>query len=254
MAGKLLYNKANRITTVSNFCKREVSEIYGVPEERIDVIPNGVRIDFFKQCSKNEKDKIMEQYNFEKALLFIKPIPRKGLHLLIRALPAILKEVPGLKLLVVGGISTNATYYKFCYNLSQRFHVKDRVLFIGWVDDVDLPKYFTVASALVLPSLYEASPITVLESMACGTPVCASKGLGLSEIITDGKDGFLVDPTNATSLAEALITLLTDNSLRQRMSFNTRKKIERHYSWDYIAEQYLRAYNKTINFELKPVF
>jgi glycosyltransferase involved in cell wall biosynthesis len=120
------------------------------------------------------------------------------------------------------------------------------VLFIGWVDDVDLPKYYAAASAYVLPSSYEALALTIIESMACGTPVCASKNWGSSEIITDGKDGFLCDPTDTLSLAKPLITILSDEALRKRMSFNAREKIERKYSWSSIADQYIETYEKTI--------
>jgi glycosyltransferase involved in cell wall biosynthesis len=247
MGGRLLYNKADRVTTVSSFCKKEVSEIYGVPEERIDSIPNGVPIDIFTtNIREEEKDKIMERYNFEKALLFLPPVPRKGLHFLIKALPALVKEVPNLKLLVAGALSTNDTYYKFCHELSQKLHVEERVLFTGWVDEIDLPKYYAAVSAYVLPSSYEAFSLTVLESMACGTPVCASKSWGSSEIITDGKDGFLRDPADTASLAEALITILNDDGLRKRMSRNAREKIERQYSWSRIADQYIETYEKTI--------
>ena len=247
MGGRLLYNRADRVTTVSSFSKHEVSEIYGVPEEKIDPVPNGAPIDLFTpNIPKAEKDQIMERYNFEKAILTLPPVPRKGLHLIIRALPAVLKEVPNLKLLVVGGIPASDTYYKFCRDLSQRLHVEDRVLFVGWVDDADLPKYYSVASAYVLPSLYEPFGITVLESMACGTPVCASRGGGMPEIITDGEDGFLFDPANPASLEEALITLLSDDALQRKMGFNARQKIEHQYSWDCIADQYIQSYKKTI--------
>jgi glycosyltransferase involved in cell wall biosynthesis len=247
IGGRLLYNKADRLTTVSVFCKHEVSKAYGVPEEKIDSIPNGVPIDLFTaNVPGNEKDKIMERYNFEKALLFLPPSARKGLHFLIKALPNVIKEVPNVKLLVVGGLPTWNTYYKFCHELSQKLHVEERVLFVGWVDDVDLPKYYAAASAYVLPSSYEAFALTVVESMACGTPVCASRSWGSSEIITDGKDGFLRDPTDTASLAEALITLLNDDALRKRMGRNARDKIERQYSWNRIADRYIETYEKTI--------
>jgi glycosyltransferase involved in cell wall biosynthesis len=247
IGGRLLYNKANRLTTVSDFCKHEVSKIYGVPEGKIDSIPNGVPIDVFTpNIRKDEKDKIMERHNFEKALLSLPPVPRKGLHLLIKALPAILKEIPNLKLLVIGAIPTSDIYYRFCIELSKRLRVEKKVLFIGWVDDIDLPEYYAAVSAFVLPSSYEALSLTVLESMACGTPVCTSKSWGSSEIITDGEDGFLCDPTNTASLAKALTTLLGDDALRKRMGFNARKKIERQYSWDNIAKQYIETYEKTI--------
>jgi glycosyltransferase involved in cell wall biosynthesis len=247
LGGRLFCNMADRVTAVSSFCKQEVSEIYGVPEEKIDSIPNGVPLELFTtNIPEKEKNKIMERYNFEKALLFLPPVPRKGLHFLIKALPNIIKEVPNLKVLVVGGLPTFDTYYKFCHELSQKLHVEERVLFVGWVDDIDLPKYYAAVSAYVLPSSYESFGLTVIESMACGTPVCASKGLGFPEIITDGEDGFLRDPADAASLAEALTTILNDDVLRKRMGHNARQKIESQYSWSKIADQYIEAYEKTI--------
>jgi glycosyltransferase involved in cell wall biosynthesis len=88
IGGRFLYNMADRLTTVTDFCKHEMSKIYGVPERKIDSIPNGVPIDIFTpNIRKEEKEKIMKRYNFEKALLFLPPVPRKGLHFLIKASP-----------------------------------------------------------------------------------------------------------------------------------------------------------------------
>jgi glycosyltransferase involved in cell wall biosynthesis len=247
IGGSLLYSKADRVIAVSNFIKQEISKIYHVREEKIDEIPNGVSTDLFTpNVPKSEKNKIKESYNFEKALLTLPPVPRKGTHLLIKALPAVIKEIPNLKLLIVGAIPTSDTYYKFCYELSKKLQVEERVSFVGWVDDVDLPKYYSVASAYVLPSLYEPFGITVLESMACGTPVCASRSGGLPEIVTDGEDGFLFDSKDTASLAENLIALLSNDALQRRMSFNARKKIENQFSWDNIAARYIKSYEKTI--------
>jgi glycosyltransferase involved in cell wall biosynthesis len=251
VGGRLLYSKADRITTVSNFAKHEFSKIYGLPEGKIDAVPNGVRTDVFTPNIKTEeKEKIIERYAFEKALLFLPPVPRKGLHFVIKALPALVKEAPNLKLLVVGGIGASDTYYKFCNKLSRKLKVEKRVLFVGWVNDVDLPKYYSVASAFVLPSSYEALPITILESMACGTPVCTSKAWGSSEIIDDGQDGFIRDPSDTNSFEEALITLLNDDALRKRMSLKCREKIKTQYSWDNIADQYIGVYEKTVESKL----
>jgi glycosyltransferase involved in cell wall biosynthesis len=246
IAGRVLFSLADRVTTVSNFTKQEVAKIYGVPKEKIDVVPNGVDTDIFTpNISKSQKEEIMERYNFEKALLFSPPVPRKGLHLLIRALPKVTKEFPHLKLLILNRIPTSDTYYRYCNDLSKKLNIEEKVIFVGWVDDADLPKYYSIAYAYVLPTLYEAFPLTVLESMACGTPVCASKWGGLSEVITHGEDGFLFDPTNTDASANILITLLSDDALRKRMGQNARKKIERQYTWDCIAEQYMKIYEKT---------
>ena len=245
--GRFLFSLADRVTTVSNFTKQEVSKIYGVPQEKIDVVPNGVPIDIFTpNIPKGQKKEIMDRYNFEKALLFISPAPIKGLHLLIKALPTIFREFTNTKLLIVGAIPSNDTYYKFCYELSKKLDVEEKVLFLGKIDHINLPVYYSVASAYVLPTLYDNCPFTVLESMACGCPVCASNVGGLPEIITDGKDGFLIGPTDIRALANTLIMLLDDNTLRKRIGLNAREKIEHKFSWDRVADRYIEVYQKTI--------
>lgn len=247
IAGRFLFSLADRVTTVSKFTKEEVSNIYGVQKEKIDVVPNGVSIDIFTpNIPKGRKEEIMNRYNFEKALLFISPAPIKGLHLLIKALPKIFKESVNTKLLILGRIPSSDTYYKFCYELSKKLNVEEKIHFLGKIDHINLPAYYSVASAYVLPSFYDNCPFTVLESMACGCPVCTSNVGGLPEIITNGKDGFLINPTNIRALANTLITLLDDDALRRRMGLNARKKIEQRYSWDCIANRYIEVYQKTI--------
>jgi glycosyltransferase involved in cell wall biosynthesis len=247
LMARILFSFADRVTTVSSFTRYEISKIYGVPEEKIDVVPNGVPTDLFTpEIPEEQKADIRKRYNFDEALLCLPPVPRKGLHIMIKALPAIVKEFPHLKLLVVGAISTSDTYYKFCYALSKKLGVHEKVVFVGWVDDVNLPKYYSVASAYVLPTLYEALPLTILESMACGTPVCASKCGGIPEIITHGEDGLLFDPKNTDTIAQILISLLSDRSLQKRLAYNARKKIEQQYSWERIAEKYIAIYKKIL--------
>jgi glycosyltransferase involved in cell wall biosynthesis len=245
--GRLLFSLTDRVTTVSNFTKQEVSKIYGVPKEKIDVVPNGVPIDIFTpNIPKEQKDEIMDRYSFEKALLFISPAPIKGLHLLIKALQIVSKVFTNTKLLVIGAIPSSDTYYKFCYELIKKLNVKKKVVFLGKIDYTDLPKYYSVASTYVLPTSYDNCPFTVLESMACGTAVCASRVGGLPEIISHGKDGLLFDPTNINSIANAIITILNDEALQRRLGFNARKKVEQRYSWDEVANQYIEVYQKTI--------
>jgi glycosyltransferase involved in cell wall biosynthesis len=247
VGGRLLYNKATRVIAVSDFSKNEVSDIYGVKKSKIDSIPNGAPIDLFSpNISKSDKEKIKGRYSLEKTILFLPPVPRKGLHRIIKALPIVLRTVPHFKLLVVGAIPTNDTYYEFCHDLSKKLSVEDKVIYAGWVDDADLPTYYSIASAYVLPSLYEPFGITTLESMACGTPVCAARNGGLPEIINDGEDGFLFDGENSAMLAEGLIKLLTDDKLRNQMGSNARAKVERLYSWDNIADQHVLSYEKTV--------
>lgn len=192
------------------------------------IIPNGVDIDRFKPTNKPLKH--LEGY---KNILFVgRPEPRKGLKFIIEAMPMILSKVPDARLVIVGS-GPLLRYYKSLVP----DEIKDRVLFEGSVDSKILPRYYASASVFVSPATRsESFGMVLLEAMASGVPVVASNNEGYRYVIKDGENGLLCEPENAIDLANKVIKVLTNESLRHRLiegGLDTAKR----FSWENIARQ-----------------
>ena len=117
----------------------------------------------------------------------------------------------------------------------------ERIIFLDFVSETDLPLLYNAASVFVYPSLYEGFGLPLLEAMACGVPVITSNKSSLPEIA--GEAGILVNPEDAGEMREAIISVLDDDSMKQEM---IRKGLERAktFSWERCARETLRLYKK----------
>ena len=120
----------------------------------------------------------------------------------------------------------------------------DRVSKIGYVADEMMAPLYQKAQLFVLPSLFEPFGMTTQEAMACGIAVIASKFGGIRNVITNGVDGILVDAANPQEFSEALYELLADDEKRNAMGRAARKLIEDEYSWEAIADKFMKFYQK----------
>ena len=103
------------------------------------------------------------------------------------------------------------------------------------------------ATICVLPSYHEGLPTVLLEAMSCGIPTVATSVAGNSEVVKDGKTGFLVPPKEPKRLAEAILTLLGDQKLRQEMGKNARKQAEESYDWEVIISKIEECYSSVLS-------
>jgi len=106
--------------------------------------------------------------------------------------------------------------------------------FLGNVPNHELPKILNQHELFILPSLWEGMPKTLLEAMSCGLPVIGTKIEGIKEVIEHGKNGILCD-TDSKSIREAIVTLMEDEELKQKLGGNARKTIVENYSLDTLA-------------------
>jgi glycosyltransferase involved in cell wall biosynthesis len=227
---------ARKVVAVSWALKCDLLDACNVPEARLSVIHDGVDIDTFQPCSREQRVEmrtILGLPSDAKIVLFVgHNWERKGLERLVDALILVCRSPMLLHpfLLVVGGTRAEAvqTY--------ARQHLIGQVKFLGMRDDLD--RIYPAADVLVLPSILESFGLPVLEAMACGIPAVVSRSAGVAELITDGVDGVLLDdPTDPQELAAKLKLLLDDPSLRLRIGEAARRTAEKH-SWDLIAEQF----------------
>ena len=166
----------------------------------------------------------------------------KGLPYLIQAFSEISKDYD-TDLLLVGSGPDEEKLKK----MATLKNINNRVHFIPMVDKTKLREFLSKCSVFVLPSLFECMPVALLEAMASGKPVIASDIPGPKDIITSGKDGFLFDAGNVDELREYLELCLSDKKLRRKMGKNARRTVEGKYTFEKVANSYLRLYKGLIH-------
>ena len=224
-----------RIVAISERVRKQLKEHYGVADDRIVTIPNGINLARFDPANANARREVRKSFGISQdvpLVLFVGSQFRlKGLEFAIRALTEMNTEAV---LLVVGGDAT--TQYK---RLAEQLGVGHRVIFAG--SRSDLPKIYPAADAFVLPTLYETFALVCLEAMASGLPVLASPVGGIEDYLVDGENGLHIS-RDAGDIAVKLDRVLSNPTLHARLRENglaTAKK----YSWEKIAKQYLTLFN-----------
>jgi phosphatidylinositol alpha-mannosyltransferase len=166
---------------------------------------------------------------------------RKGFKYLLRAMPYVQQQFPEARLTVVGPGDKS----KF-HDLIQRYAIRG-VEFAGEVSTEDLPRYYASCDVFCAPSVHgESFGLVLLEAMASHKPVIASDIPGYAGVISDHHDGLLVEPRDSMSIALAIVRLLSDHALRERLSVAGRQKSEQ-FAWPRIAARVLEVYQSAIS-------
>lgn len=236
---KIVLSEANVLIALTEYMKRKMIKLLGKERNNIFVLPNGIDLELFSNYSeKNINNMINLKKNFRIILYVGRLEPVKGVKYLIESLVFLKnKGISNVKLLIIG----EGTYRKFCEELVKKLHLEDFVVFLGSVPHEEVPAYMALADVLVLPSLSEGFGIVLLEAMAMGLPIIATKVTGLTEIVEDGENGFLVEPHNPLEIAEKCYILLTNDDIRNKISENNRKKAKK-YEWKKIIDKLEKIY------------
>lgn len=231
---------SDRIITVSNFAKDEIIREFSIEESRVAVIRNGVDAQVF--CPANRSDKIQEELNCTDGNLVLTVTHlgyRKGVDLLLRAFKYVSQYNHNVRLAIVGS-GGDARYLK---ELASELEIAGNTYFLGTVTFDRLLKLYATADIFILPSRYESQPISLLEAMSSGVPVVAFDISDFSDYVVDEKTGLLVRPFSVTALAEAIVHLIDNASLRREMSAEARSLVEAHFTWEAVARSHLRVYD-----------
>lgn len=232
-----------QITCISEQCREEIMHHYQLSPGDIEVIYNGVDISIFTPQNRiRYRDAVRAKYGIapdEVLLLFVgSGFKRKGLKYVIESLPLVNKSQK-VKLLVVG--KGNVREYQ---RLADEKDVLDKVVFAGVSKQIE--EIYGGGDIFVFPSEYDAFGTACLEAMASGLPVIASNTSGVSEIITHGKEGFLINhPIDAKDITNS-INVLLEKEKREQIGLAARQKAER-YSFEANIEKTLRIYRKVLD-------
>ncbi|MBV9327905.1 MAG: glycosyltransferase [Chloroflexi bacterium] len=233
---------SERIVALTAVDRQQMIRHYG-EHAPIVVIPGGVDLDRFRPLPRRTARAQLGLAAKHKVVLFVGRIQRlKGLEVLLRAF-AQLGDLDA-RLLIVGGrpgTGPESREITRLQHLASRLGVAERTQFLGALAHEELPTYYSAADVSVMPSSYESFGLVAVESLACGTPVVATRVGGLRSIVRDGETGLLVPWRDAELFAERLRRVLTDDALRRHLAGQARESVL-GYGWDRIAEEHLALY------------
>jgi len=204
------------------------------------VIPNGVELEHFS----NNVLPISEFNDGKTNLLFVGRLEkRKGLNYLLGAYARIKRDAPNSRLIIVGP----GTRWSKKYEQMVRQSGLADVVFVGFVSYSELPRYYKTADIFCSPATgRESFGIVLLEAMAAGKPIVASNLEGYASLVTHGAQGLLVPPKNEEKLAQALISLMANERLRNELGARGREKAS-EYGWETVARRVMEFYIKVLN-------
>jgi glycosyltransferase involved in cell wall biosynthesis len=230
----------------TQYSKKALVRGFGLSEEHISVIPHGVFAYYRELISDAEKTWQHLQYEGKKKVLFLGVLkPYKGVDILLRAFARLPEEVAKDAILQIVGYPKMPT--EPLKALARELGVEGRVFWdLRFVDEAEVAAYFAQADIVVLPYRRIDQSGVLMIALAFGKPIVASRVGGFAETIQDGVHGFLVEPGNVESLAQALTRLLSDDELRARMASAVERLASEELSWSNIAKQTVRLYQTLV--------
>ena len=225
---RIEYQNADHIVASSELIKENIIKYHEIEKSKIEVIPSGV--------SPSECNFKREKRGDIKIILFPGTVRiMKGFHYLVEAMDEVKKEFPHCVLLAAGRI-LGAEHDLFKKALEE---MRERGIFLtGFLPREKLFRYYHLADVCCLPSLFDDMSMSILESVANGLPIVATRNTGFPEI---EKVGIEIPPKNPEAISEGIITLLSDPELLRKKSENAKKVIKNYY-WDKIAERFTKLY------------
>lgn len=230
---RALCSRADRFVAISEFTKREMTELLGIPAKNILVLYCAAPEHIMQVCSPATLNALRAKYQLpDRFVLFVgNSNPRKNLERLIIAFDQ-MKQRSGLQvsLVIAGGQG-----WKFDPSITLRGvpSAKD-IFFIGYVPDEEIAALYSAAELFVFPSLYEGFGIPIIEAQKCGTPVITSNTSALPEV--GGDAAVYVDPMDVAELAHEMETLLQSRVLKESLSAKGKENAAR-FSWEESAQQ-----------------
>ncbi|MCL4531261.1 MAG: glycosyltransferase family 4 protein [Chloroflexi bacterium] len=221
-----LVRQVKCVITPSEFVRQKVMQRFSLSKDRVVAIREGVNMERFRWT---DSLSVRARYQLpQKYILFIGSLqPRKNLSALIDAWNLVKDDSPKTALVVVGSAGR-------VFRRIELPNKTERVVFLGYVADDELPALYSGASVYVLPSIEEGFGLTMLEAMACGTPVIASNGGALPEVAGDA--ALLVNPLSVSQIAAALNKVLLDEGLRLEFRAKGLERASR-FTWGKSAKE-----------------
>ena len=226
--------KLRNVVTVSDRSRQDIARDFGLQPAGISLVYNGIDTEVFRPLGGVERNplRLMATCSAD--------APLKGLRYLLKAHARLLREFPGLELLLVGKPRPGGQTEK----LIRRLGISDHIRFVSNISTEQMVRYYAEASVAVVPSVYEGFGLPAGEAMACGVPVVSTDGGALPEVVGDA--GVIVPVRDAEALAGAIADLLRKPERREVLSRQGRQRIEELFCWQVCARQMTDYYRQVI--------
>ena len=235
-------HNATLIVTISNYSLEKIQKHYHIRKSKVRIVPNGVDVEKFKPTG-NSENRRKFGLGDEPVVLFVGSlIPRKGLPFLVEAAKKIVKQQANTKFLIVG----DGPLKNQLANSLKAVNLLSNFSFLGNLKDEVLSDVYSCADVFVLPSIQEGQGIVLLEAQAAGKPVVAFDLGGVNEAVRNRETGLLVERGSIDGLANALLTLLGDRALREKLGDNGRRFVSENFTWDICAQRMLNVYREVL--------
>jgi glycosyltransferase involved in cell wall biosynthesis len=233
---KPVISSSDAVIAQSKELAESIMREFNISPSRVKTIYSGMDTDIFKPT----KSQLRGSYSAGKLLLVVSAQRKQnGVQFLIEALNEVLKKIPNVHLLIVG----DGPYKKELKKLADNLSLQDYVTFVGNKKGSELPEYYNVADAVVIPAIkVDGIPQTTFEAMSCGRPLIASNIGGIPTVIDSGINGILVKPQDVAGLTLNIIDVLSDSMLADRLSKRARKTIEEGFSIESMVMDTLKVY------------
>lgn len=229
----------------SKSCREELINFLDVPREKIHVIYNGVNPEIFAPNRRDDSVLLTDlQLTSRPIVLFAgRIIAQKGLNTLMTAVPRVVKHLPNVLFLFIGG----GDFSHYSRQLKKHGVLKENFLNLGYFGYVDMPEIYSLADIFVLPSPHENCSVSLLEAMSCERTVVAANAGGNSEIIQPHHNGMLFTSQNSKELAEIIVQLIEDSNLRKKLGLEARKTVIEKFSVRKMAAETVKVYEKIVS-------
>jgi len=253
---KRAVRESDALIAASEIEANELMQLYRADPAKISIIPCGVDTDLFRPIRQVDAREVLGRDQCERLVLFVGRIEQiKGIDVLLEALGLLFGRRPDLRreicLVVVGGAldpGDDAPEIEKVEELRRLVHahrMEDKVDFVGSVDQERLALWYDAADVCAVPSLTESFGLVALESMACGTPVVATRVGGLQTVVEHGESGLLVKAGDHRALADAIEQVLTDHRLRVHLAHGARDRAEK-FTWSRVGDGIESLYDRVL--------
>jgi len=249
---KKLAQTSQRILAPTDREKENLLKYCNTTAQKIGVVPCGVNLDLFRPMDKTAARQRLGFGKDESIVLYVGRFdPIKGIDRLLEAI-AHLKHLKRMRLVIIGGDGPATPEYQNLQQLCSKFGIQKSVHFVGRVEQDQLPPYYSAADVLIVPSYYESFGLVGLESLACGTPVVASRVGAMEDIIEESNTGYVVADLNPRGLANRIEKVISNPACSMLPAPAIRASILK-YGWPNVAAAIFNEYGTVLeNFRSDP--
>ncbi|MHA4989801.1 GT4 family glycosyltransferase PelF [Cetobacterium somerae] len=233
---RLTYDRCDKIISLFEY-NRKLQIENGANLKKCEVIPNGIDIEAYEKVIREKR----EGFNIGSVL---RVVPIKDVKMMLKGFKMALPKLRNTKLFLIGPTEENEEYYNECLELVENLDLKNYVIFTG---RVDVKEYYKFLDFLMLTSISEGQPLSILEGLACGIPFIATDVGNCREILKEkpeGEAGIIVPPTSYSDLGDSIVSLFQNREKIKEMGKNGKEIVKKYYSKKQFIDSYKRLYKE----------